>query len=366
MLMKKFITLKRVAMTLFVALTCFTQVSAKASFCGHSAIYANSTWYHCGTYLAWCSGGAFNGADLGVISSLSLGGQSQNYEDNGSGGGVNWNGGSVTMHYRIDGVGDNTITLDYWKFEGNNNFFQSGGKGDFTTTDIDISGLSGGKHTIEVWFWTDDAWDSNDSKNYKATFITTPYSVSGTISASGWNTFSSNYNLDLSSVTNGKAFVASAASGSTVTLTSVEDKIVAAGTGLMIKGSPDATFTIDVTEDAATFSGTNKLVGLPDGGTVAKNSNNYVFGWTNAAEPGFYYIDNTEPTLAAGKSYLHTDSPLSARLFIDFEENGDVTGIANVNSNKEFNGDFYNLNGQKVQNPTKGLYIVNGKKAIIK
>ena len=30
------------------------------------------------------------------------------------------------------------------------------------------------------------------------------------------------------------------------------------------------------------------------------------------------------------------------------------------------NETFYNLNGQKVQNPTKGLYIVNGKKVIIK
>ena len=28
--------------------------------------------------------------------------------------------------------------------------------------------------------------------------------------------------------------------------------------------------------------------------------------------------------------------------------------------------DIYNLNGQKVLNPTKGLYIVNGKKMVIK
>lgn len=364
MLMKKFITLKRVAMTLFVALTCFTHVSAR--WVGNSAINANGTWYYgCDAQHSWCTGGAFDDADLGTITSLTIGGQSQVYDD-----GKDWKGGTMTMQYKIDGD-DGTIqsiTLNYFQKSGDNMYFESRNGGSyFVATPVDISGLAAGDHTIQVWFYSESTYDNNKNSghNYEATF-TVPSTVGGTISASGWNTFSSNYNLDLSSVTNGKAFVASAASGSTVTLTSVEDKIVAAGTGLMIKGSPDATFTIDVTDADATFSGTNKLVGLPDGGTVTKNDNNYVFGWETASNPGFYYIDNTEPTLAAGKSYLHTDSPLSARLFIDFEENGDVTGIANVNSNKEFNGDFYNLNGQKVQNPTKGLYIVNGKKVIIK
>ena len=29
-------------------------------------------------------------------------------------------------------------------------------------------------------------------------------------------------------------------------------------------------------------------------------------------------------------------------------------------------GEFYNLAGQRVAQPTKGLYIVNGKKVVIK
>ena len=44
-----------------------------------------------------------------------------------------------------------------------------------------------------------------------------------------------------------------------------------------------------------------------------------------------------------------------------------ATGIENVNVAKPVvNGAIYNLNGQKVNNATKGVYIINGKKVVIK
>jgi hypothetical protein len=41
-----------------------------------------------------------------------------------------------------------------------------------------------------------------------------------------------------------------------------------------------------------------------------------------------------------------------------------TTGISNVRSNAE-SGVYYSLNGQQVENPTKGIYIKNGKKVIL-
>ena len=358
--MKKLITL------LLVLTGIVSTAMAGATWVGNSAINFNGTWYYCGTNLgSWCTGGAFNGATIGSITGLAIGAQSQVSSDNGD-----WGSGTLAMNYKIDNGDWHNHALTYESYGhgqySNNMRFQSGG-GTFTSEIVDISGLTAGNHTITIYFGPlDGNYDSNGGSDYQATF-TIPETVSGTISASGWNTFSSNFNLDLSTIANGTAYVASAASGSTVTLTSCTDK-VAAGEGLMIKGTPDATFTISVTADAATFSGTNKLVGLPNGGTVAKDNNNYVFGWPSETPTayGFYLIDSTEPALGAGKSYLHTDAALSARLSVDFEESGDVTGISEMSSKKEFNGDFINLNGQIVQNPTKGLYIVNGKKTIIK
>jgi hypothetical protein len=48
-------------------------------------------------------------------------------------------------------------------------------------------------------------------------------------------------------------------------------------------------------------------------------------------------------------------------------EDGEITGIEAIEGMKNVeNGKFYNLNGQQVAQPTKGLYIVNGRKVVVK
>ena len=45
----------------------------------------------------------------------------------------------------------------------------------------------------------------------------------------------------------------------------------------------------------------------------------------------------------------------------------DPTGIKNISSDQVSEGEYYTIDGVKVENPTKkGLYIKNGKKMIIK
>ena len=198
-----------------------------------------------------------------------------------------------------------------------------------------------------------------------------PATVSGSITDCGWSTFASNYNLDLSGVTNGTAYYASAATGSTVTLTSCNDKIIGAGTGIMVKGTAGATFTIPVTASDATFSATNYLKGQTETGEVAASTSgayHYVFGYskTNSSEYGFYNLASATE-VAAGKAYLETTTALTtagARLAIVFDD--EATGIQTVNSEGVKVKGYYDLSGRRVTNPQKGLYIVNGKKVIIK
>lgn len=157
-------------MTLFLAVAGITNASAAAHWVGNSAIYVNGTWYYAGTEFDWCTGGAFDGANLGTfVNSIPLAGQSQNHEY----GDVNWNGGSVTMYYKIDGGEQQSISLPWQSYNSDthNNLFESkDGWGDFVITKVDISGLSVGSHTIEVYYYCDNAWDSNNSQNYKANF----------------------------------------------------------------------------------------------------------------------------------------------------------------------------------------------------
>ena len=57
-----------------------------------------------------------------------------------------------------------------------------------------------------------------------------------------------------------------------------------------------------------------------------------------------------------------------SNVFIDLEDiSGNTTGIKGIkNVDELMNGKFYNLQGQEVKNPTKGIFIVNGKKVILK
>jgi hypothetical protein len=197
-------------------------------------------------------------------------------------------------------------------------------------------------------------------------------SVSGTINTTGWNSFSSSYPLDLNTISGGEAYYAESVDGTDVVVKPATG-VVPAGEGLMIKGSVDATFTISVADTDGTAIDGNKLVGMPSGGSVAKSttgSYNYVYGW-KTADPentfGFYYLNSDDATLGAGKAYLHLTEAISeGRLSIIFDDE-ETTAISEVRGLKaDVRGEFYDLSGRKVAQPTKGLYIVNGRKVVIK
>ena len=76
---------------------------------------------------------------------------------------------------------------------------------------------------------------------------------------------------------------------------------------------------------------------------------------------GFYKAAGTIP---ARKAYLV--SPVGAN-FLSFCFDDETTGIEKVeNAAVNANGTMFNLAGQRVAQPTKGLYIVNGKKVVVK
>ena len=84
-----------------------------------------------------------------------------------------------------------------------------------------------------------------------------------------------------------------------------------------------------------------------------------------------YYTTGATVNVGANKAYI--DKNLienkdggAAKAFIDFDEL-EATGIDAVDTAKTLKGGkFYDLSGREVANPTRGLYIVNGKKVLIK
>ncbi len=69
--------------------------------------------------------------------------------------------------------------------------------------------------------------------------------------------------------------------------------------------------------------------------------------------------------IAANKAYMAVPAGQAAREGFAFDDDS-TTGISNVNVNENVNGSIFDLQGRKVSTPGKGLYIVNGKKVVIK
>lgn len=93
-------------------------------------------------------------------------------------------------------------------------------------------------------------------------------------------------------------------------------------------------------------------------------ANSYVL--QNGAEGlGFYKVaaDNTIK-ITSFRAYL-TAGTNARSLSIDFEDDN-TTAIKQMRTSMQEFDAYFNLSGQRVAQPTKGLYIVNGKKVIIK
>ena len=182
-------------------------------------------------------------------------------------------------------------------------------------------------------------------------------SVSGTLPSSGYGSLASAYGLDFSKATGlTAAYVVTNITKDAVTLTSVNE--LPANSGMILKGAAGATYSIPVKADAA-YAGTNKLYAAVEAYDCAANEVYILQG-------GLFHLVTAASTVPAGKAYLKaTDVPEEARslgfLFGDDETNG----INAVSSNQK-GSEFYNLQGLRVDAPKKGMYIVNGKKVIIK
>ena len=147
-----------------------------------------------------------------------------------------------------------------------------------------------------------------------------------------------------------------------VSLTEITSGKVPANTPVVLyKSDADGTaINVPVTASADDV-GTNHLHIVGEGGLTGVDGV-YVLAKPSDKPVGFYLWDKTQ-TLNAGKIYLQSAS--GARSFLPFDEATAIDNL-NVNDNLNLNGEVYDLQGRRVAQPTKGLYIVNGRKVVIK
>ena len=120
------------------------------------------------------------------------------------------------------------------------------------------------------------------------------------------------------------------------------------------------------TYDVAKPIENNGLIGTFEAITAPQGAKYYVL-----SNNKLYYTTDAEVKVGANKAYINKSQIVNkgggaAKAFIDFDEL-EATGIDAVDTAKTLKGGkFYDLSGREVANPTRGLYIVNGKKVLIK
>ena len=175
--------------------------------------------------------------------------------------------------------------------------------------------------------------------------------------AKTYTTLTSSHNLDFTGLTGLEAYIATAVSGGSVQMTQVNK--VPAGTGLVLKATtPGSAVNVPVFDGTgADDVSANKMAGSATGTTAVAEGAGYILsdGVFQPAKAG---------TLPAGKAYLNI-SVSAPVLNLGFDGEG-TTGIKAIDNGQLTIDNVYDLQGRRVAQPTKGLYIVNGKKYIVK
>ena len=153
------------------------------------------------------------------------------------------------------------------------------------------------------------------------------------------------------------AYIVTKANMTQVTLKQVSE--VPAGTPILINAE-EGFIELNVIPSAEEVTD-NLLKVVQFGDAISAENNVYVLACLDSSYGvGFYRWNGG--FLSAGIVYLQV--PDATREFIGFGEATGISGVSRLNG--EMTNEVYNLQGQRVIAQKKGLYILNGKKAVIR
>ncbi len=148
------------------------------------------------------------------------------------------------------------------------------------------------------------------------------------------------------------------------------NKKVVANTGILLAGTANKTYNIPVA-DSGDPVGDNAFLVNSTGGTFAAEDGYTYFGFKKNSDPiTFATFNPSTVAIPTNKAYLKVETsklPTEAHQLVALFDDGETTSLREIR-NEELgikNAVFFNLNGQRVAQPTKGLYIVNGKKVLV-
>ena len=181
----------------------------------------------------------------------------------------------------------------------------------------------------------------------------------------GWRPF---YDADNSYTVddNTKVFMAVEREGEyAVKLTNITGRKVPKGSAVILHTDAvleDGTYQITMKKDASpyVYEGNDNLLSASVIGTPV---NAYRLGYLAGEGNGVAFYSWKADAPSAGVVYLDLTDSNAAKIGFDIDEN--TTEIVSVRDRNNEEKVFFNLNGQRLDNPRKGFNIINGKKVIV-
>lgn len=182
-------------------------------------------------------------------------------------------------------------------------------------------------------------------------------------------TFSNNSGYDMEIKTDGvTAYAVSGKDGAGgVALEAYTNNVIPNGQGVILYSTTKSSCTIGFTETAAVAASANYMAPVTATGSF---NDGYVLAYNKTSSSVvFRKLDSSHSaTLTAGKAYLSSTIDSAPARYGDFSISfdGDVTSINDVKAANGEDQEYYTLQGTKTSKLSKGIYVTNGKKVIIK
>lgn len=272
-----------------------------------------------------------------------------------------------------DAVEEATITRYMYWFDEETDDFKTGSLTSASgTMDIDISDVEAGTHTL--WWRCGDskgAWSEARSVTFESKSL-----YNYTVPASGIGTFSADVNLTLPDGLKAHfcTYLKEVDEGLAIKILNIDGKVINQNTGVLLSGMPGETYQLRYTSEAGSATEGNKLVPVVESIHVEPVVGEY----TNYIMQGGRFIKikqeeagDEDVKMPAHRAYLPllTTAVGEAKSIVLLWDDGFVTGVErmrNVENEIMRNESIYNLNGQKLSSPRKGINIINGRKVIVK
>lgn len=204
--------------------------------------------------------------------------------------------------------------------------------------------------------------DTNESTTYYLTFKKATATMSVTAAAK-YATFIAPFNWTIPSTVTVDAYTVDNVNANGTLVMTKLGKNIPANTPVVLYSTRTSDYNLSRTY--ACVPATNNLTeGLLTGTYEEINApvDSYVLQ-NHDGRVGFFHVAaGKQPKVAQNRCYLTVPAGSAAPAFF-FEEN-ETDGIGNIEMTTD--NSIYDLQGRRVASPTKGLYIINGKKVVIR